>query len=148
MLRTGGKQVIKWTAEGAVNNDYPLSILQRQARVRCQGYDGILISVQHNAVNQGGTADRFYSSLTETISVRGVFLCAGAHRGICCLRSVRPARRVGEKHPYSIVQGRTAEFAACAACAPRGELREKLPYLIVHNWQKAKKRKKRGEEND
>ena len=26
-----------------------------------------------------------------------LFICTGMHRGICCLRSVRPARRAGEE---------------------------------------------------
>ena len=30
------------------------------------------------------------------------FLCAAAHGGICCLRNMRPARRVRENLPYSI----------------------------------------------
>ena len=30
------------------------------------------------------------------------FLCAGAHRGICCLHNVRSARRAGGKLPCPI----------------------------------------------
>ena len=49
LLRTGGKQVIKWTAEGAVNNvsSQHLVFCNVRAYVSCQGYDSILLSVQH-----------------------------------------------------------------------------------------------------
>ena len=43
------KQVVKWTAEGAVKGKP--SILRRMAHVSCWGYVGILLSE-----NQGGTA--------------------------------------------------------------------------------------------
>lgn len=33
--------------------------------VSCRGYDSILLSAQFYAANQGGTADKVYSSLTE-----------------------------------------------------------------------------------
>ena len=45
------KQIVKWTAEGAVKGENP-SILRRKARVSCRGYVGILLSE-----NQGGTAN-------------------------------------------------------------------------------------------
>lgn len=54
-------QIIKWTTEGAVKSStaFLLSILRRQARVRCRGYDSILKSAQVISVKQGGTADEY-----------------------------------------------------------------------------------------
>ncbi len=52
---------------------YFISILQRKTHVSCQGYDGILLSVQLQAVNQGGTADSQYSSLAEDKLLSGAF---------------------------------------------------------------------------
>ena len=51
------------------------SILRRRADVKCRGYDSILLSVQHNAVNQGGTANKYLFVLDrESLSVKGVFI--------------------------------------------------------------------------
>ncbi len=57
LLRSGKKQVIKWTAEGAVKCAEAQSILQRVAYVSCRGYAGILLRAREFPVNQGGTAD-------------------------------------------------------------------------------------------
>lgn len=57
------------------NGSIPEYSATLQAGVTCRGYIGILLSAQVYPVNQGGTADKIYSSLTETIySVKGVFL--------------------------------------------------------------------------
>ena len=96
LLRTGGKQVIKWTAEGAGNsvhqkNSYSFAhskhtYREEQSRkerlvfcnVRHTSVAGdMLVSCKRTAqaVNQGGTADSVivYSSLTEVNSVRDFF---------------------------------------------------------------------------
>ncbi len=44
------------------------SILRREAYVSCRGYAGIPQAHSVTAVNQGGTADKYYSSLTELYS--------------------------------------------------------------------------------
>lgn len=49
------------------------SILRRYAHVSCRGYVGILTKCTAIAVNQGGTADIVYSSLTD-IHLSGTFL--------------------------------------------------------------------------
>ena len=54
------------------------SILQRRARVRCRGYVGILQRAREFPVNQGGTADNVYSSLTKLRFCQGLF-CAHKH---------------------------------------------------------------------
>lgn len=82
LLRMGGKQVIKWTAEGAVNNKslHDLYEIASQFILNLQVFYLVFCNVRHTsvardmlvshkstarAVNQGGTADSFYSSLTE-----------------------------------------------------------------------------------
>ena len=81
LLRSGKKQVVKWTAEGAVKREaFPRVFCDAQAGVTCRGYVCILLRARHMPRRQGGTADRAVlkevpdSSLTETFSVRGVFL--------------------------------------------------------------------------
>ena len=81
-LRAGEKQVVKWTAEGAVkgvviHNLTPLSILQRvgirqlpricRYPAKCMGF----------SMNQGGTADCDDSSLTEGIFLSRIFYAIG-----------------------------------------------------------------------
>ena len=71
------KQVVKWTAEGAVKRIYPEYSATLQADVICRGYDGILLSAR-TAVNKGGTADMIYSPLTKFYDVvKGVFYVIG-----------------------------------------------------------------------
>ena len=45
LLRTGGMQSIKWTAEGMVKRVFTPSIPWRKARVSCREYVGILLRV-------------------------------------------------------------------------------------------------------
>ena len=86
LLRTGGKQVIKWTAEGAGNGVHQAFTVKGNHRmnrlvfcnVRHTSVAGdMLVSCKRiaQAVNQGGTADSVfvYSSLTEVNSVRDFF---------------------------------------------------------------------------
>ena len=67
LLRTGMKQVVKWTAEGAVKGVTRV-FCDAKARVSCRGYVGI-----PQSENQGGTASRNYSPLTEGIFCQGLF---------------------------------------------------------------------------
>ena len=71
MLRAGGKQVIKWTAEGAVNG------------IQCSVFCNVrhtsiardmLVSLKRTAtaVNQGGTADRVFV-LDRILFCQGLF---------------------------------------------------------------------------
>ena len=45
-LESGEKQVVKWTAEGAVKCDFTKYSATLQADVICRGYVGILMSAQ------------------------------------------------------------------------------------------------------
>ena len=87
LLRTGGKQVIKWAAEGAGNGVHQSITVRDNHRmnhlvfcnVRHTSVAGdMLVSCKctAQAVNQGGTADSIfvYSSLTEVNSVRDFFI--------------------------------------------------------------------------
>ena len=73
-LEKGKKQVVKWTAEGAVKCVFAQSILQRDD---IRQLSGICTYPEESAVsaNQGGTTDKIYSSLTEEyFSVKGFFV--------------------------------------------------------------------------
>ena len=66
------KQVVKWTAEGAVKGQWP-SILRRVGIRQLPGICWYPVRAQA-IVKQGGTAGNVYDpSLTEADSVRGGF---------------------------------------------------------------------------
>ena len=78
----GEKQVIKWTAEGTVKCYEGRVFCDVRTYVSCQGYIGISQSAQYHAANQGGTADKNYSSLTELISfVKDFLFCLKKYGG-------------------------------------------------------------------
>ena len=61
-IRTA-RPLSEWTPEGAKERAFP-SMLRRKACVSCRRYVGILLKRTSHIVNQGGTADKYYSSLT------------------------------------------------------------------------------------
>lgn len=79
LLRSGKKQVIKWTAEGAVKCDFYYRVFcNERACVSCRGYVSILLSVWEVPQNQGGTADKILFVLDRRLnSVKGVFYLFG-----------------------------------------------------------------------
>ena len=73
----GEKQVVKWTAEGAVKCEDHKVFCDVAGRRNLPGICGYPAKRTGHAVNQGGTADKnFYSSLTESIFLSGTFFIA------------------------------------------------------------------------
>ena len=68
------KQVVKWTAEGAVKCEDHKVFCDVAGRRNLPGICGYPAKRTGHAVNQGGTADKnFYSSLTEIIFLSRTF---------------------------------------------------------------------------
>ena len=89
MVEIGQARLVKWPAEGA-GKGQP-SNLRRQARVRCRGCRGILLSAWETA-NQGGTAEAI-SPLTNKAFV-GAFLLP-RHPNLARTCTVPPAKEGG-----------------------------------------------------
>ena len=71
---SGQKQVVKWTAEGAVKCAFMHRVFcDARACVICRGYIGILLSVRHGRKFKVAPRIVFSSAVTEKYSVRGVF---------------------------------------------------------------------------
>ncbi|MBO5727935.1 MAG: hypothetical protein J6R39_04860, partial [Oscillospiraceae bacterium] len=63
----------KWAAEGAVKGRWP-SILRREGMRQLPEVFWYFAKCMASAVNQGGTADRWYSPLTDKSVLSGAFL--------------------------------------------------------------------------
>ena len=88
MLRSGKKQVVKWTAEGAVKCEFTKYSATLEADVICRGYVGILLSAQGRSCESRWHRGWYLydSSLTEIYFLSGAFFIA--------------CRTKGENHDY------------------------------------------------
>ncbi len=76
MLEPGKKQVVKWTAEGAVKCVFHRVFCDVAGRRHMPGICWYPAKRTGHAVNQGGTADSVvYSSLTDSMILSGAFFC-------------------------------------------------------------------------
>ena len=75
MLRSGKKQVVKWTAEGAVKCEFHRVFCDVGGRRHLPGICWYPAKCTGHAVNQGGTADSVLFVLDRSIpSVKGFFM--------------------------------------------------------------------------